>query len=405
MAATAAALLAGVLPARAANDPYRDKQWGLDQIHASESWAASKGAGVTIAIVDSGIDLTHPDLQSKIVSHVRCIDNCVSGGDDDNGHGSHVAGIAAASTNNGIGISGVAPSAKLMAVKVLGSDGTGWCSDIGLGVRWAADHGADVINLSLSPSALGLDVGCGLQAAAEYAWDKGVVVVVVAGNDGLVNLYGSSKLIVVGATGPDDAPTSYSNAGADIYAPGGETSGNCTPSTCVFSTYKNGQYASIDGTSMAAPHVSGVAAQLVAKGYSNTQVQSRILSTADNVNGIRRINAARAVGTSSSSPGPTKSSKPKSGSSHQPASGSSGPGGGGSTPATSPTPGSTAKPSVLPTTIAPSADGSPTTGGVLAAPPRRPEVSPSRTGLVIGATALGLLAAAATIFVRRRSRI
>ncbi len=386
------------VPALAAGDPYRDKQWGLDRIDSSQSWAGSRGAGVTIAVVDTGIDLTHPDLKSKIVSHVTCIDSCVTGGDDDNGHGSHVAGIAAASTSNGIGIAGVAPSAKLMAVKVLGADGRGYCSDIGLGVRWAADHGADVINLSLSPATFGLDFGCGLQAAAEYAWDKGVVVVVSAGNDGLINLYGSSKLIVVGATGPDDAPASYSNSGADIYAPGGDTGGSCNPSTCVLSTYKDGGYASIQGTSQATPHVSGIAGQLVAKGYSNSQVLGRLASTADSVHGIRRVNAARAVGASSSTPTPTKSSKPRPGSPRPPASGGSG--GGGSTP--TPTASSTVKPSVLPTKIAPSTSGSPTSGGVLAAPPRRRTDVSSRTGLTIGAIVLGLIAAGATLFIRRR---
>ena len=287
------------VPAWAASDPYRSRQWGLSKIRADRAWSTSKGAGVTIAIVDSGIDLTHPDLKNKIVSHYSCIGGtCKSGGDDDNGHGSHVAGIAAASTSNGLGIAGVAPSAKLMAVKVLGADGTGACGDVDAGIRWAADRGADVINLSLNPGVFGLDIFCGLQSAAEYAWGKGSVVVVAAGNDGLVNLYRSDSLIVVGATGPQDQPAAYSNAGADIYAPGGDRgSGSCTNANCVYSTWKDGKYATSQGTSMAAPHVSGITALLLSRGVSKAQILPRLKTTADHVGGILRVNAARAVGT------------------------------------------------------------------------------------------------------------
>jgi serine protease len=309
-------------PAWAATDPYRSRQWGMSKIRADQAWSASKGSGVTIAIVDTGIDLTHPDLKSKIASHYTCIETCRVGGDDDNGHGSHVAGVAAAATSNGVGIAGVAPSARLMAVKALGADGSGLCSDIGLGVRWAADHGADVINLSLEPGLVGIDLFCGLQDAAEYAWGKGVVVVVAAGNSGLVNLYGSSALIVVGATGPNDEPATYSSSGADVYAPGGNRrSSPCSPQVCVFSTWKDGGYASIQGPSMATPHVSGVSALLLARGYSKSQILSRLRSTADDVNGILRVNAARAVGSVAG----TKTTKPSSSSGSQ--GGSARPGG------------------------------------------------------------------------------
>jgi subtilisin family serine protease len=299
-------------PSWAAGDPKRALQWGLTRVRADQAWSASKGAGVTIAILDSGIDLTHPDLKNKIVSHYTCIDSCTSGGDDNNGHGSHVAGIAAASTSNGIGVAGVAPAAKLMAVKIVGANGSGSCSDIDLGVRWATDHGADVINMSFGPD-FTIDLLCGLQDAAEYAWNKGVVVIVAAGNDGLINFYGSSSLIVVGATGPNDEPASYSNAGADIYAPGGNRGrAPCNPAICVYSTWKDGGYASIQGTSMATPHISGIAALLLARGYKNTQILPRLRSTADDVDGILRVNAARAVGsvagTKTSNPRPSSGS-------------------------------------------------------------------------------------------------
>jgi len=304
--AAAAAFIAAALPASAATDPYRSRQWGLDRIQADKAWSVSQGSGVTIAIVDTGIDLTHPDLKGKIVGHYACVGGaCSMGGDDDNGHGSHVAGIAAAATRNGIGIAGVAPAAKLMAVKALDAGGTGACSDIELGIRWAADHGARVVNLSLGPNVFSNPVGVlcihGLQQAAAYAWNAGSVVVIAAGNDGLFSLYSSNDLLVVGATGPNDELSSYSNSGANIYAPGGDSgSAGCSDNTCVFSTWKDGGYADDEGTSMATPHVSGVAALLLARGYSNAQVLSRIRSTADNVGGIPRVNAARAVGASSS---------------------------------------------------------------------------------------------------------
>ncbi|HLW18097.1 MAG TPA: S8 family serine peptidase [Actinomycetota bacterium] len=312
----AAAFLSLVLaaPAYATTDPGRSQQWGLTKIHADQAWTKAKGAGITIAIVDTGIDLTHPDLKAHIASHYDCTSgSCVGGataGNDDNGHGSHVAGIAAAVTGNGVGVAGVAPSAKLMAVKVLDSSGSGNCSNIVTGIRFASDHGARVINLSLGPETGLLDFILGnscvqdLQNAAAYAYGRGDVVVIAAGNQSLKSAYNSSALEVVGATGPNDEVASYSNTGANVYAPGGDASGQCQSSTnCILSTWMNGGYALDQGTSMAAPHVSGLAALLLSEGYTNAQAVARINSTADNVNGVERINAMRAVGATSSSGG------------------------------------------------------------------------------------------------------
>jgi serine protease len=316
VAAVVAALFAAAgPPASATADPYRSRQWALNKIRAAAAWNVSKGAGVTIAVVDTGIDLTHPDLKGKIVSHYTCIGTCKSGGADDNGHGSHVAGIAAASTGNGVGIAGVAPAAKLMSVKVLDSDGGGDCEDVKRGTRWAADHGARVINLSLGPdvglidSLLGGDCAAAIQSGATYASQKGAVVVVAAGNDSLRSVYDSPALIVVGATGPDDEAAYYSSSGANIYAPGGDALVSCGTSTCIFSTWLGG-YRLEEGTSMAAPHVSGVAALLLARGYGKAQVLSRLRSTADNVGGLLRVNAARAVGSPASSGSLPRKSSP-----------------------------------------------------------------------------------------------
>jgi len=305
-----------VSPANAATDPGRSQQWGLTKIHADQAWTKAKGAGITIAIVDTGIDLTHPDLKAHIASHYDCMSgSCVGGataGNDDNGHGSHVAGIAAAVTGNSVGVAGVAPSAKLMAVKVLDSQGNGRCSNIVTGIRFASDHGARVINLSLGPATQLLDLIFGnsclrdLQSAADYAYGRGDVVVIAAGNDSIKAAYNDPSLEVVGATGPNDEVASYSNTGANVYAPGGDPpgGGKCqTYTNCILSTWMNGGYALDAGTSMAAPHVSGLAALLLSEGYTNAQAVSRINSTADDVNGIERINAMRAVGATSSSGG------------------------------------------------------------------------------------------------------
>lgn len=311
-----------VSPANATTDPGRSQQWGLTKIHADQAWTKAKGAGITIAIVDTGIDLTHPDLKAHIASHYDCTSgSCVGGataGNDDNGHGSHVAGIAAAVTGNGIGVAGVAPSAKLMAVKVLDSKGNGRCSDIVTGIRFASDHGARVINLSLGPATQLLDLIFGnscladLQSAADYAYGRGDVVVIAAGNDSIQAAYNDPSLEVVGATGPNDEVASYSNTGANVYAPGGDPPGTTcqTYTNCILSTWVNGEYALDAGTSMATPYVSGLAALLLSEGYTNAQAVARINSTADTVNGIPRINAMRAVGATSQSGSSTPTPTP-----------------------------------------------------------------------------------------------
>src|SRR4051794_3470703 len=156
---SAFALTASPAGAAAPNDPLYAHQYGPQQIHAPEAWATSTGAGAVIAVVDTGVDLSHEDLQGKLVSgatFIGCNPSCGNGdwkgpngvGEPDDAHGTHVAGIAAAATNNGIGIAGVAPDAMVMPVKVL-ENGSGTFEDIAAGIRWATDHGADVINMSL----------------------------------------------------------------------------------------------------------------------------------------------------------------------------------------------------------------------------------------------------------------
>jgi hypothetical protein len=195
-----------------------------------------------------------------------------------------------------------------MAVKVLDADGSGDCNDIALGIKFAANHGARVINLSLGPDTLGSVLGSEcvdiLQNAAAYAFGKGDFVSLAAGNSSLQTVYASHAVEVVGATGPDDEPAYYSSTGADVYAPGGDDLISCSTATCIYSTWLNGGYHNLEGTSQATPYVSGLAALLMSMGLTNKQVIGRINSTSDNVGGLLRVNAARAVGPP---PAPTAS--------------------------------------------------------------------------------------------------
>lgn len=411
----ALALLAGVAalvpsPAGAAADPLRPQQWALDRIEPEPAWKQSRGAGVTIAVVDTGIDLDHPDLASKIHADYTCIGGpCRSGGgDDDHGHGTHVAGIAAAATGNGKGIAGVAPDARLIAVKVLNSKGEGTCDDVAEGIAYATDKGARVINLSLGSEIDLLLVGLplpscvdALEAAAEHAWDTGAVVAIAAGNTSLpASFYASQALEVVGATGPDDRVASYSSTGAtDVFAPGGDAVGDCDAADCIASTYKDGQYAVLQGTSVATPHVSGVAALLLAQGKTNSQAVTRINSTGDTTpDGERRVDAAAAVGSGSSGGG-SQGGGSGAGSIQGPRTSTPG---GGSPPGASVTPGGTPLGSASPSIEAPTIEGA------KAAPPSGGEGSAGGvpTAAVVGlGTAIVILGLGARVLraaLRRR---
>ena len=137
--------------ALASNDTFFSRQWALSQIGAPQAWTRSTGSGITIGIVDTGVDLGHPDLAGKIAITADCVGRpCIAGGGQDNhGHGTIVSGIAAASTGNGKGVAGVAPDARLAVAKVLNSAGEGRVEDINNGIRWVVDNGARVVNLSV----------------------------------------------------------------------------------------------------------------------------------------------------------------------------------------------------------------------------------------------------------------
>ena len=322
LVATAAAALA---PAAAANhtsaaapaDPLFSAQWGLGQVRAEQAWHRSGGAGATIAIVDSGIDLSHPDLASKVLSgrtYLRCGAGGCGNGDWQSGpagqrdgepHGTHVAGIAGAATSNRRGIAGVAPAAKLLAVRVLDDDGEGTSGDVARGIRYSVARGADVINLSLgSPPVgealriLGSPDPIGRAIAAANA--RGAVVVVAAGNDSLPLCEDPAfapGVVCVTATDRRQSRASYASGTVkrdllSVAAPGGSGLSFVACREGILSTLPPGEgqsdcglppsraYGELDGTSMAAPHVAGAAALLDAQGCRRAESLSLLRRTA-----------------------------------------------------------------------------------------------------------------------------
>ncbi|MCW5940100.1 MAG: peptidase S8 [Fimbriimonadaceae bacterium] len=276
------------------NDPRYPNQYALPKISAPTGWTVTTGSSsVVIAIVDTGIDKNHTDLNSKFVAGYDFVNND-SDPDDDNGHGTHCAGIAAAVTNNANGVAGVDWNARLMGVKVLNASGSGSFSAISNGITWAADNGAKVISLSLGASS----GSSTLESAVNYAWNRNVVVVAAAGNSNTSSpsypaFY--TNCIAVGSTDQNDARSSFSNFGAswvDVAAPG----------TSILSTYDGNTYATLSGTSMACPAVAGLAGLLWAKnglGSTNTSIRAAIEDNCDPVGtwvAKGRINVARALG-------------------------------------------------------------------------------------------------------------
>jgi serine protease len=293
-------------------------------IGAPSAWQVATGAGQTIAIVDTGVDLNHGDLQNnKIVGAVSCIGSagdsakCKPGGQDDYGHGTHVAGIAAALTDNGVGVAGTAPDASILAVKVLDSTGSGSGDDVAAGIRYAADHGAVAINLSLGNVTQAV-FGTSFQAALDYAFNKDAIPVIAAGNNFVLPSGPISHAIVVGALNRSGVKASYSNIGSSqwgIDAPGGEpddTTDTCNSTTDqmgVLSTFFQNGYACLAGTSMAAPHVAGAVAVLRSKGFSRDDTIHQLLTTArplptTNLDGAGALDLAAAVGQPPTQPSP-----------------------------------------------------------------------------------------------------
>ncbi|MEV7276995.1 S8 family serine peptidase [Streptomyces sp. NPDC093111] len=289
----------------AAPDPLRGDQWALDALKMPDAWSTDRGDDTVIAVVDTGVDLDHPDLKGRLVDGYDFVDNDTEP-KDLNGHGTHVAGIAAAHTDNGVGVSGGAPGAKIMPVRVLGADGSGSDENITKGIVWAAQHGADVINLSLGESGLmaRLLKGGVLNQAISVADAKGAVVVAAAGNDSTVlQPYAlDTPVLVVNAADEDGAPASFTNFGAQnaVSAPGVDIL-STLPTYPTKESLKNPSgYGELSGTSMASPYVSAVAALLHRQGLDPAAVRRTIQQTAGNPRnlvklGLGNVDAAAAV--------------------------------------------------------------------------------------------------------------
>ncbi|MCD6291755.1 MAG: S8 family serine peptidase [Anaerolineae bacterium] len=287
------------------NDPAytSGQQWALGKIQASQAWDIARGKDVVVAVLDTGVDVNHPELQGQFLpGYSYTTDN--DDVSDVCGHGTHVAGIIAANTNNGVGIAGVAPEAKILPVKVMdryqpdtGCYGT--YSDFARGIIYAVDHGAKIINMSFGGTAYSYS----LHDAVAYAANHGVLMVAAAGNNNSDTPFypaAYDEVMAVAGTDNNDARYSRSDFGdwIDIAA----------PATSIYSLYTDGTnstYAYMSGTSMAAPHVTGVAALLLAQDPNRTadDLKSILESSADDLGdpgkdpyfGYGRVNAYRAL--------------------------------------------------------------------------------------------------------------
>ncbi len=236
----------------APSQPAQTTPWGITRVGAPVSGNA--GTGIKVAVIDTGIDLDHPDLAANVQSGATFVG---SSAEDDNGHGTHVAGTIGA-LDNSIGVVGVAPEVSLYPVKVLDRRGSGTWSAVAGGITWAGDNGMAVANMSLG----GSSSSSALEAACTYAEGQGVLLVAASGNSGDGNTSTTelsypaaySSVVAVGATSSTDSLASFSNTGSFV-----ELSG---PGVSVNSTYKGDVYKTLNGTSMASPHAAGVAALL-----------------------------------------------------------------------------------------------------------------------------------------------
>ena len=254
----------------------QETPWGIDRVDAEVAHAnGDTGDGVDVAIIDTGIDRDHPDLAANVGEGVTIVAGTTSlDGDDDNGHGTHCAGIADA-VDNSEGVIGVSTTATLHPVKVLSATGTGLTSDVAKGIEYTADQGWDVGSLSLG----GGDSQT-LEDACSYAYSKNVVLVAAAGNDGpcsdcVSHPAAYSECMAVSATSRDDSLAGFSSAGPEVEL--------AAPGDGIYSTYLDG-YATLSGTSMACPHVSGAAAQAIADGTTdNDTVRSELKDDAEDI--------------------------------------------------------------------------------------------------------------------------
>ena len=415
-------------PAMASNDPLFSQQWALAgspaSINAPQAWCAGSGTGIVIADIDTGADMSHPDLAPNLIVGRRFTNgNGTDAGTDVNDdvfHGTMTTGLMVAHRDNKAGIAGVAPGARALIIKVLsrvvhpdGSvSGSGSDSDIVAGIRyatkWASDNGARmVINLSLGPDTVvsNVPLTSGTPGAVRAAEDAGIAVAVAAGNQAYpISQFATSNThaLLVGALARNGNIASYSNGGfgVNIYAPGGDGGATGNSADSVISTYLANGYASADGTSFAAPHVAGALALLMARGMSNAQAQAQVVNTRNPA--TLGLDAAGALGTSSgcaTAPPTTNnpSHPPATGPTHRPTGGTAtstaapaSPGG-----SRSASPDVSASPSDVALATTPGAGTSPQVGAITVSS------GPAPLTIVGGAVAVIVLAGAGLVGYRR----
>lgn len=296
------------------SDTLFGKQWNLKKILSEESYDISKGGGVVIAVVDTGVDNNHSDLSGLVLQGYNAIDGS-NNSTDDHGHGTHVAGIASAQTDNGNGVASVSFQSQVLPVKVLNKDGVGTYGDVSEGITYSADNGARIINLSLGGSSDSET----LKRAVNYALSKGSLLVAAAGNDGNdAPVYPAAYkgVLAVSASDSNDNLASFSSYGNNIFV--------SSPGVSVISSVPGGSYASWSGTSMAAPHLAGLLAlQLSYKpSMTNSEAIDAVKKNAEKVGpysydqngwnpyfGYGRISAGKTL-TSLSSPSPSPTAEP-----------------------------------------------------------------------------------------------
>ncbi len=302
---------AAAFPATAPNDTYyADHQQDLRLINVPGAWLTTRGSGVTVAVLDSGLDATHPDLAGLTVVSPR---NFVSGSaeygtatvTDGVGHGTHVTGTIAARTNNANGIAGIAPDVRIMPLKVLDDTGGGVFSDLADAVDYAVAQGADIINMSLGGS-LDASTAAFVQTVMDAARSAGVLVVAAAGNDGVSTpFYPAAVPSVVSVAATDNAASAATRDLKAVYSNYGPTIDIAAPGTAITSTVPGGSYATWDGTSMASPHVAAIAALVEAghPAWTPADVETALERTAvdlgaagrDDSFGWGRINVSAAI--------------------------------------------------------------------------------------------------------------
>ncbi len=275
------------------NDQYFNNQWHLPLMKAPEAWDVSQGSGIVIAILDSGVDPTHPDLMGRLVPGYNFYDGNTNSADV-RGHGTKVAGAAAASTNNSSGVASLAGQALIMPIRVSNIDGYVTWSTMAQGLLYAADHGARIANMSFN----GVAGSSSVLSAAKYFKDKGGLSIISAGNDNIDPGYANTDLfVIVSATDSADKKASFSSFGDHVHV--------SAPGAGIYTTNMGGGYVSTSGTSFSAPITAGIVALMMSANPSlvNTQIEKILFATSVDLGAIGRdiyfghgrVNASAAV--------------------------------------------------------------------------------------------------------------